>query len=76
MYRINNCNKSVCTIKLKIVEADEDSDVVGLGFYTQFHAYAISHQVGLKPFMELGPSVNNYYALSTPTMTIEEQMQE
>ena len=75
-YRINAFNKSICTVKLKIVEPHEDSDVVGLGFYNQFHAYAISYQVGLKPFMELGPSVNDYYAPSALTMTVEEQMQE
>ena len=58
--RIERFRRSAFPITLEIKD-DNQADVRALNFHNQFQQHVMSCNLGLKPFMELGPDVEDYY---------------
>ena len=58
------------------MENRDMADITTLPFHNQFHAYLAQCDMHIKPFLELGPDVEDYYKPSSPHVSQEEMMQE
>ena len=73
MYFVNTYVQAPLLITLSTFDKSISADVQTIAFYNQFQSHAMTHQVGIKPFLELQPGMDNYYKPSQTNMTKEEQ---
>ena len=73
MYFVNTYVQTPLSITLSTFDKSISADVQAIAFYNQFQSHAMTQQVGIKPFLELQPGMEDYYKPSQPNMTKEEQ---
>ena len=73
MYFANLYVQAPLPITLNTFDSSIDPDVQAIAFYHQFQSHAMTQRVGIKPFLELQPGMEDYYKPSQPNMTKEEQ---
>ena len=73
--KIEQLNRASTPFDFNIDNKDM-ADISTLLFYNQFYAHLTQFSIGIKPFLELGPDVEDYYKPSSPNMSHDKRMQE